>query len=75
MVMQEVSPAQTGEFERGGSVTVIEAARRLGMHYTTLYRRIEAAKVVWFKFGGVIFIPVTEVERLKKERKMKEPAC
>lgn len=43
----------------------------LKIHFTTLYRQIEAGKVSSFKFGGIAFVPVREVERLKVEREKK----
>ena len=46
-------------------VTVPEAAKRLGRPKMTLYRWLDAKKVVAFKLGGILFIPVTEVDRLK----------
>ena len=49
-------------------VTVPEAAKRLGKPKMTLYRWIDAGKVVCFKLGGILFIPVTEIERLDRER-------
>lgn len=44
------------------------------MHFVTLYRRIDAGKVIGVKLGGVMFIPRTEVERLKKEDQATEQA-
>ena len=49
-------------------VTVPEAAKRLGKPKMTVYRWIDAGKVVCFKLGGILFIPVTEVDRLKNEQ-------
>ena len=49
-------------------MTVRAAAKQLGVHYVTLYRWINANGVVYITFGGTIFIPFLEVERLKKER-------
>ena len=46
-------------------VTVPEAAKQLGKPKMTLYRWIEAGKIVSIKLGGILFIPVTEVERIK----------
>jgi len=34
----------------------------------TLYRWLDAGKIVGIKLGGVLFIPESEVERLKKNR-------
>ena len=48
-------------------VTVPEAAKQLGKPKMTLYRWIDAGKVVCFKLGGILFIPVTEIDRLNKK--------
>jgi len=48
-------------------VTVPEAAKRLGRPKMTLYRWIDANKILWLRFGGILFIPVSEVERLKEK--------
>lgn len=58
----------TQELQPGGVLSVRDAAREIGTHFTTLYRWVEANKVVYITFGGNIFIPVLEVERLKRER-------
>jgi len=47
-------------------LTVPEAAKRLGKPKMTLYRWIEANKLIAVTFGGILFIPISEVERLKK---------
>ena len=47
-----------------------DAANELGVHFTTLYRWVKSNKIVYVTFGGSIFIPVLEVERIKKERNM-----
>ncbi len=49
-------------------ITVPQAAKQLGKPKVTLYRWIEANKLIAVTFGGILFIPVSEVERLKKER-------
>ena len=52
-----------------GEVLTINAASELiGIHHATLYRWAQAGKVAYVIFGSIMFIPVTEVERLKKER-------
>jgi len=48
-------------------VTVRQAAKQIGVHYTTIYRWIDAGTILSINFGGIIFIPRSEVERLKKE--------
>jgi len=49
-------------------VRVEEAAKILGKHKTTIYRWHQAGLVLGVKFGGILFIPTSEVERLKKRR-------
>ena len=49
-------------------LTVPEAAKRLGKPKMTLYRWIDGNKILWLKFGGILFIPKSEIERLKKEQ-------
>jgi len=56
------------QVQPGDVLSVREAAKELGVHYVTLYRWVQANDVVYITFGGTIFIPVLEVERLKKER-------
>lgn len=48
-------------------VTVLQAAKELGLHHTTIYRRIEAGKIASLRLGGILFIPKSEIERLKGE--------
>lgn len=47
--------------------TVPEAAKQLGKPKVTLYRWIDADKIVYVRFGGILFIPTSEIERLKKD--------
>jgi len=54
---------QTDEF-----VTVPEAAKSLGKFKQTLYRWIEADKLIAITFGGILFVPKSEVERLSKRQ-------
>ncbi len=49
-------------------VTVPEAARRLGHNKTTLYRWWKAKKMYLVELGGILFAPVSEIERLKNEQ-------
>ena len=58
----------TQDLQPGDVLSVRDAAKEIGTHYVTLYRWVTARKVVFITFGGNIFIPVLEVERLKRER-------
>lgn len=49
-------------------LTVPKAAKQLGRPKMTLYRWIDAGKIMTIKLGGILFIPKTEVERLKNEQ-------
>lgn len=49
-------------------VTVADAATALGKHIATIYRWHEAGQIVAVKFGGILFIPKSEIERLKNEQ-------
>ncbi|MBA7675666.1 hypothetical protein ES703_83902 [subsurface metagenome] len=51
--------------------TVPEAAKQLGKPKMTLYRWIEANKLIAVTFGGILFVPESEIKRLKKERATK----
>jgi len=47
-------------------LSVQQAATILGKPRITIYRWVKAGKMVSVKFGGIIYIPRSEVERLKK---------
>ncbi len=54
-------------------VSVADAAKILERPRLTIYRWMDAGKIVGIKLGGVLFIPKTEVERIKeKDRKAAE---
>lgn len=53
---------QTDDF-----VTVPEAAKQLGKPKMTLYRWIEANKLIAITFGSILFIPTSEIKRLSKD--------
>ena len=46
-------------------LTVPSAAKELGKTKVTLYRWIAQNTLFAVKFGGILFVPITEVERLK----------
>ena len=47
-------------------LSVQQAATILGKPRITIYRWVKAGKMVSVKFGGIIYIPRSEVERLKE---------
>lgn len=59
------------KMQRGDVVSIRDAANEIGVHFTTIYRWIEKGEIVYIQFGGNYFVPVLEVERLKKERNEK----
>ena len=59
------------DFAKGRVLSVVDAAAEIGVHFTTLYRWIEAGEVSFVSFGDTLFIPVIEAERLKKEKNRK----
>jgi len=55
-------------------MTVPKAAEALGRPKMTLYRWLEAGKIHAIKLGGILFIPLSEVERLKNQSAGSQPA-
>ena len=49
-------------------VSVQDAAKELGRPRLTIYRWIDAGKIIGIKLGGILFIPTSEVERLNKKK-------
>ena len=50
-----------------------KAAKALGQHRTTVYRWVEAGKIVAIKLGGILFIPKSEIQRVKSNQEAKPP--
>jgi len=46
-------------------VSVQDAAKVLKRHRYQIYRWLNSGKLTGIKFGGVIFIPISEINRLK----------
>ena len=49
-------------------VSVAQAAQELARPRLTIYRWVEAGKIIGIKLAGTLFIPRSEVERLKKKK-------
>lgn len=49
-------------------VSVAQAAESLDRPRITIYRWIERGKIIGIKLGGILFIPKSEVERVKNEQ-------
>lgn len=52
-------------------MTVRQAAKQIGVHFTTVYRWIDAGLILHINFGGILFIPRSEIERLKNKQESK----
>jgi len=64
----------TKQAQPGDVLSARDAANELGVHFTTIYRWVQKREIVYINFGGSIFIPVLEVEKLKKDRKEEKAA-
>jgi len=49
-------------------MTARQAAKQIGVHFTTIYRWVDAGTILSINFGGILFIPRSEVERLKNKQ-------
>ena len=49
-------------------MSVKDASEALNRPRITLYRWIEKGKLFAIRFGGILYIPVSEVERLKNNQ-------
>jgi len=49
-------------------MTARRAAKQIGVHFTTIYRWVKAGTILSINFGGILFIPKSEIERLKEQR-------
>jgi len=49
----------------GDVITVPETAKRLSKTRMTIYRWIKSGNIAWLSFGGVYFIPISEIHRVK----------
>ena len=56
------------QMQPGDVLSGRDAANEIGVHFTTIYRWVQKGEIIFITFGGNIFIPVMEVERIKKER-------
>ena len=49
-------------------VSIPQASRELGVHFTTVYRWIDKGIIHPFRIGGQVFVTIDEVNALKKQR-------
>jgi len=59
----------TENLQKGGVMTVMEAAKHIGVHYTTVYRWVEKGEIAYFQLGNIFFIPTVEVLKVAAKRK------
>lgn len=52
-------------------VSVADTANELGRPRITIYRWVEAGKILGVKLGGVLFIPRSEIQRVKSNQEAK----
>lgn len=55
-------------FSTDDLLSVPQAAKELGVHFSTVYRWIDKGLINPFRIGGQVFVAVEEVNRLKEER-------
>lgn len=56
-------------------LSVGKAAKALGTSRWSVYRWIEAQKIIAVKLGGILFIPKSEVERLRNNQATERPVA
>jgi excisionase family DNA binding protein len=44
------------------------ASKLIGVHYTTVYRWIQADKIPYIEIGGILFLHIDDIERIKNKR-------
>ena len=49
-------------------LSIQQTAKKLNMPRTTLYRWGERGKILTIRLGGILFVPKSEIERIKKEK-------
>jgi len=55
------------KLQPGDVLSARDAANRIGVHFTTVYRWIQKNEIAYVTFGGSFFIPFLEVERKRRE--------
>jgi len=49
-------------------LSIQQTAKELNMPRTTLYRWGKRGKILTIQLGGILFVPKSEIERIKKEK-------
>ena len=60
--------------ESADLMSIQQAARELDIPRTTMYRWAERGKIITIRLGGILFVPTSEIERLRKEHTNAETA-
>jgi len=62
----------TIQIESTDLMSIQQAARELDKPRSTIYRWAERGKIITIQLGGVLFVPTSEVNRLKNKRAIAE---
>ena len=54
-------------------LSIQQTAKELNIPRTTLYRWAERGKILTIRLGGILFVPKSEIERIKKKRSPLSP--
>ena len=49
-------------------ISIQQAAKELGRPRATVYRWAEKGKIITIRLGGILFVPKSEIERLKNNQ-------
>ena len=58
----------TIQVESTDLMSIQQAAGELDKPRSTIYRWAERGKIITIRLGGILFVPKTEVERLKNKK-------
>ena len=56
----------TIKVESADLMSIQQAAEELSKPRSTIYRWVKAKKIIAIQLGGILFVPKSEVERLKE---------
>lgn len=68
MSAQVTEPKTKTTFAPEDLISVPQAAKRLGWHYSTLYRRIYKGEIVPVRIGNQAYVTVDDLKILKGDR-------
>jgi len=54
--------------ETNDLISIQQAAKELGRPRATIYRWAEKGKIITIRLGGILFVPKSEIERLKTKQ-------